>query len=230
MATVKQQIDVHVPVSTAYNQWTQFEELPRFMEGVREVRQLDDAHLHWVAQIGSEVEEWNAEIVEQVPDRIISWRSLDGKPNSGTVRFEALGVDETRVMVEMEYETEGLVQSVGSALGVDERKAKADLERFKELIEGRGVETGAWRGEIHDGHTTNKPGTAGTGGFGGSTSDTRESGGLGGSAFTQGGPSTGLGGGAGAEEDLGMAPPLGGALDEDDDGMRLPGEDPRDEI
>ncbi len=214
MATVKQEIDVHVPVSTAYNQWTQFEELPRFMEGVREVRQLDDAHLHWVAQIGSEVEEWDAEIIEQVPDRVISWRSLSGKPNAGTVRFEALGVDDTRVMVEMEYETEGVMQGVGSALGVDERKTKADLERFKELIEGRGVETGAWRGEIHEGHTTNRP----------------NSGGLGGSAANFGGGAGAEGVGRASDDDLGLAPPLGGALDEDDDGMRLPGQDPRDEI
>lgn len=157
MTTVRQEIDVHVPVSTAYNQWTQFEELPRFMDGIREVRQLDDAHLRWVAHVGSDVHEWDAEIVEQVPDRVIAWRSLSGAQHNGTVRFEPLSLDQTRVTVEMEYAPEGLRQGVGAAIGLDDRRTKADLERFKDLIEGRGRETGAWRGEIHEGRVTASP-------------------------------------------------------------------------
>lgn len=215
MATVKQEIDVRVPLSTAYNQWTQFEELPRFMEGVKEVRQLDDAHLHWVAQIGSEVEEWDAEIVEQVPDRVIAWRSLGGKPTSGIVRFEPLGADETRVMVEMEYEPEGIMQGVGAAIGVDDRKTKADLERFKDLIEGRGVETGGWRGEIHGGHVSGGPHGLGPGLEGGES--TYAGGGSLGGGTIGADEEYGLGGGGAESADTS----LGDALDEDYEGMPI---------
>jgi uncharacterized membrane protein len=154
MATVNESIDVDVPVSTAYNQWTQFEEFPRFMEGVKSVRQLDDTHLHWVAEFGGERHEWDAEVSEQVPDRVVAWRARDGKYNSGRVRFEPLGADRTRIDVEMVWEPEGLKEELGSALGSDSRRVKGDLERFKELIERRGVETGAWRGEVHQGERT----------------------------------------------------------------------------
>jgi uncharacterized membrane protein len=154
MASVNESIELDVPVSTAYNQWTQFEEFPQFMEGVESVRQLDDTRLRWVAEFGGERHEWEAEISEQEPDRLISWRARDGKYTSGRVHFEPLGADRTRIEVEMQWEPEGLKEELGSALGSDSRRVRGDLERFKELIERRGVETGAWRGEVHQGERT----------------------------------------------------------------------------
>ena len=154
MATVNESIEIDVPVSTAYNQWTQFEEFPKFMEGVESVRQLDDTHLHWVAEFRGQRHEWDAEITEQEPDRVIAWRALDGKYNSGRVRFEPLGEGRTRVDVELMWEPEGIKEELGSALGADSRRVKGDLERFKELVESRGVETGAWRGEVHQSERT----------------------------------------------------------------------------
>jgi uncharacterized membrane protein len=154
MATVTETIELDVPVSTAYNQWTQFEEFPKFMDGVESVRQLDDTHLHWVAEFGGERHEWDAEITEQEPDRVIAWRARDGKYNSGRVRFEPLGESRTRIDVELMWEPEGIKEELGSALGSDSRRVKGDLERFKELVESRGVETGAWRGEVHQGERT----------------------------------------------------------------------------
>ena len=154
MATVNESIEVDVPVSTAYNQWTQFEEFPQFMEGVESVQQLDDTHVRWTADIGGQRREWEAEITSQEPDRHIAWRATDGKQNSGSVRFEPLGADRTRVEVEMSYDTEGVVEAVGSAVGADDRRVKADLGRFKELIESRGAESGAWRGEVRGGEVT----------------------------------------------------------------------------
>jgi uncharacterized membrane protein len=139
MATVKETIEVDVPVSTAYNQWTQFEEFPRFMEGVESVTQIDDTHLRWAAEIGGKRREWSAEIVDQVPDQKIAWRATDDNGPNGIVEFEPLD------------EAEGLTEQLGSAIGTDSRQVKSDLERFKELIEGRGVESGAWRGEVHAG-------------------------------------------------------------------------------
>jgi uncharacterized membrane protein len=153
MAQVEESIEVNVPVSTVYNQWTQFEEFPQFMEGVVSVTQTDDTHLRWVVDVGGERREWDAEITHQDPDSRISWRATDGKDNAGTVTFESLG-DRTRVNVEMSYETEGLKETLGSAIGVDDRRVKGDLERFKELIESRGAETGAWRGEVREGEVT----------------------------------------------------------------------------
>lgn len=148
MATVVETIEIDVPVRTAYNQWTQFEEFPKFMEGINEVRQLDDAHLHWVAEIGGKLEEWDAEITEQRPDERVAWRSTSGKPNAGAVSFTALGPERTRVTVEIAYEPDGVIETVGTALGLDEQRVRRDLERFGEMIEARGAETGAWRGEI----------------------------------------------------------------------------------
>jgi uncharacterized membrane protein len=150
MAAVEKSIDVHVPVSAAYDQWTQFEEFPRFMEGVVSVKQLDDSHVHWIAEIGGEQEEWDAEIVEQEPDRVIAWRSTSGLRNNGRVEFMPIE-DGTRVTVEMEYEPEGLKESAGALLGVDDGQVESDLERFKELVENREVPTGGWRGEIQGG-------------------------------------------------------------------------------
>jgi uncharacterized membrane protein len=150
VATIEKSIEVGVPVPVAYGQWTQFEEFPRFMSGVREVRQIDDSHVHWVAEIGGEVREWDAEIVEQQPDRVIAWRSTSGTPNAGRVWFEP--IDEgTRVTVEMEHRPEGMKERIGSFFGADEGQVEEDLERFRELVEGREVPTGEWRGRIESG-------------------------------------------------------------------------------
>ena len=146
---IEKSIRVAVPLSTAYNQWTQFEEFPRFMEGIEEVRQLDDTHLHWVANIAGKQKEWDAEITEQTPDERIAWQSVDGAPNSGLVEFIPIGADETEVRVKMGYEPEGLVEKAGDAIGAPERRIQGDLERFKEFVEAQGSETGAWRGEVH---------------------------------------------------------------------------------
>ena len=148
MPTLEQSIDVNVPLSTAYNQWTQFEEFPEFMEGVEEVRQLDDTHLHWVAEIGGHRHEWDAVITEQRPDERVAWRNTDGKDNAGVVTFHRIADATTRVMVQMDYVPEGVAEKVGSAAGVPDRQVKGDLERFKRLVEDRGAETGAWRGEV----------------------------------------------------------------------------------
>jgi uncharacterized membrane protein len=148
MASITKDIDVNVPVRTAYNQWTQFETFPRFMDGVKEVHQLDDKRLEWRAEIGGKEEAWEAEIVEQVPDRKIAWRSVSGTPNAGSVMFEPVDDGHTRIMLTMEYEPQGLTESVGSALGFDDRKIEGDLKRFKEVVESRAVETGGYRGQI----------------------------------------------------------------------------------
>jgi len=151
MASIQESVDVQVPVRTAYNQWTQFEEFPRFMEGVKAVTQIDDTHLHWIAEAGGREHAWTAEITEQHPDERVAWKAIDGHGNAGVVTFHRLGAGETRVTVQMDHETEGLMESLGSALGADSRRVKGDLERFKELVESRGVETGAWRGEVEQG-------------------------------------------------------------------------------
>ena len=148
MASVVESIDVKVPVSTAYNQWTQFEEFPRFMEGVKSVRQTDDTHLHWTAEVAGVDKEWDAEISEQHPDERVAWRSTSGAQNAGVVTFHRIDDETTRVTLQMDVDPEGIVENVGTALGVLDRRVKGDLERFKEYIESRGSETGAWRGEV----------------------------------------------------------------------------------
>jgi uncharacterized membrane protein len=148
MATIEQSIDVEVPVQTAYNQWTQFEEFPRFMEAVEEVRQLDDTHLHWIAELGGSRHEWDAVITEQHPDERVAWRNTDGKENAGVVTFHRLDDNRSRVMVQMDFVPEGIKEKLGSALGAPDRQVKGDLERFKELIEARGGESGSWRGDV----------------------------------------------------------------------------------
>ena len=150
MAEVMETVDVKVPVRTAYDQWTQFEQFPQFMEGIVDVKQLDDKHVQWTAEVGGERHQWLAEIVEQQPDRVIAWRSIDGVPNSGRVEFEPIDTG-TRVRVEMEYEPEGLKESVGAMLGVDGGQVEDDLERFRDLVEVREVPTGASRGTIETG-------------------------------------------------------------------------------
>ena len=151
---IESSIEVAVPVSAAYNQWTQFEDFPLFMEGVDHVQQLDETRLHWVANVAGKQAEWDAKILEQHPDRQISWISEDGKKTRGTVTFESLGEKQTLVRLSLGYQAEGFVEAVGTAAGLDRRRVEGDLERFKELIEGRGTETGAWREDISAGTKT----------------------------------------------------------------------------
>jgi uncharacterized membrane protein len=148
MASVVESIDVKVPVSTAYNQWTQFEDFPRFMEGVKSVTQTDDTHLHWVAEVAGKEKEWDAEISEQHADERVAWNATSGAENAGVVTFHRIDDETTRVTLQLDAEPEGVVENVGTALGFLERRVKGDLERFKEFIESRGAETGAWRGEV----------------------------------------------------------------------------------
>jgi uncharacterized membrane protein len=153
-AAVVEQIQVEVPVSEAYNQWTQFEQFPQFMDGVEEVRQLDDTLLHWAATVGGKRAEWDAKIVEQEPDTRITWESADGKKTRGTVSFEEAGNGRTLISLSMSYLAEGPIERAGSAIGLDARRVRGDLRRFKELIESQGFASGAWRGEIHEGAKT----------------------------------------------------------------------------
>ena len=151
MAKIEKDIVVDVPVSVAYNQWTQFESFPEFMEGVKEVVQLDEKRLRWTAEVKGKDEEWEAEITDQVPDRHIAWQSVTGAPNAGSVTFLPAGEGKTKVSLELMYEPKDAVEKVGDALGFLERQVSADLERFKDFIEDRGAPTGAWRGEVNDG-------------------------------------------------------------------------------
>jgi len=148
MATIEESIEIEAPLTTVYNQWTQFEEFPSFMEGVEEVRQIDDTRLHWVAEFGGERHEWDAEITEQKPDERVAWQNVDGKQNAGVVTFHRLGDERTKVMAQMDWAPEGIKEKLGDALGAADRRVRADLERFKQLVESRGVESGAWRGEV----------------------------------------------------------------------------------
>jgi hypothetical protein len=148
---VEESIQVDVPVSTAYNQWTQFEDFPHFMGGVKDVHQHDDQRLHWVAEIAGVRREWEATIIEQVPDQKIAWAATEGATNAGAVRFEPLGPSSTMVYLTLEYEPEGLVEQAGDKLGIVGRQAKSDLQKFKELIEDEGYESGAWRGSVNEG-------------------------------------------------------------------------------
>jgi uncharacterized membrane protein len=152
MAEVEKSIEVDVPVRTAYNQWTQFETFPEFMSGVESVTQLDDTHLHWVTNIAGVEREFDAEISEQHPDERVAWHSTGGETrHAGVVTFHRLADDKTRVMVQLEWQPSDLVERVGSAINVDDRRVEGDLERFKSFIEARGSETGAWRGDVDAG-------------------------------------------------------------------------------
>jgi uncharacterized membrane protein len=148
MALYEHSIDVNVPVRTAYNQWTQFEEFPHFMEGVKSVQQITDTTLRWRAEILGREEEWDAEITEQTPDQRVAWTSLNGAQNAGVVTFHHIDYNTTRVMLQIDYDPEGFVENVGSALGLVKARMAGDMERFKKYIEARGVETGAWRGTV----------------------------------------------------------------------------------
>jgi len=158
MAKVEHSVEVNVPVSTAYNQWTQFESFPQFMEGVEEVRQLDDKRLHWRAKIGGQEREWDAEITEQSPDQRVAWMSTSGARNAGVVTFHHLEPGRCKVMLQLEYEPEGAAEAAGTALGVVTSRVKGDLEHFKEFMEARQTETGAWRGEIRRDEVRGNPG------------------------------------------------------------------------
>jgi uncharacterized membrane protein len=154
MEKIEKAIEVNCPISAVYNQWTLFEEFPKFMSGVRSVRQLDDTHVHWRADVWGKEKEWDAEITEQVPDRIIAWRSVSGDaPNAGTVRFEPVASDRTRVSLEMEYEPRGAMEHIGDALGAMDQRVATTIEDFKKFIENRGSETGGWRGEVRAGQS-----------------------------------------------------------------------------
>jgi uncharacterized membrane protein len=148
MSTIEQSVEVEAPLRTVYDQWTQFEEFPRFMDGVEEVTQLDDTHLRWVAAFGGSRHEWEAEITEQKPDERVAWRNTDGKDNAGVVTFHKLSDTRSKVMVQMDFVPEGIKEKIGSAIGAPDRRVKGDLERFKDLIESRGSESGSWRGEV----------------------------------------------------------------------------------
>lgn len=148
MARYEHSIDVNVPVRTAYNQWTQFEEFPRFMEGIESVTQITDTLIHWKAEIAGKTEEWDARITEQSPDQRIAWTSTNGAKHGGVVTFHHIDDNQSRIMLQIDYDPEGFVENVGAALGIVERRMAGDMKRFKEFIESRGVETGAWRGEV----------------------------------------------------------------------------------
>ena len=148
MPKIEESVEVEVPVSTAYDQWTQFEEFPSFMDGVEKVKQLDDTHLHWVASIGGHQEEWDAEITEQIPDERIAWKATSGKGNAGVVTFHRLDDQRSKIMLQLDWDSEGMVEALGAMVGQDDRKVKGDLERFKELIEKRGTASGAWHDKV----------------------------------------------------------------------------------
>lgn len=158
MAVIDQSIDVKVPLHTAYNQWSQFEDFPRFMEGIEQVHQLNETTLEWRAKVAGVEKSWRARIVEQVPDQRITWVSTGGARNDGTVSFTSLGPDMTRVNLLLEVEPEGPAAQAGTALGVVRNRVTGDLERFRDFIEARGTETGAWRGEIREGAETTAAG------------------------------------------------------------------------
>ncbi len=149
MSTINDSIRVNVPVQAAYNQWTQFEDFPRFMSGVQEVKQLDDTHVHWHAELWGKDMEWDSEITKQVPDRLIEWRSVSGPIHAGHVEFKPVSASQTEVAVRIDYEPEGVVENVGSAVGAASSYLHSGLQHYKEFLESRGRETGAWRGSVN---------------------------------------------------------------------------------
>jgi uncharacterized membrane protein len=148
MSTIEESIEVGVPVRTAYNQWTQFEDFPHFMEGVKEIQQVTDSRLRWKAEIAGQEREWESEITEQLPDERIAWTGFGGADNAGVLTFHRLDDNKSRVMLQMEFQPEGAVEAVGDAVGAVKARVKGDLKRYKEFLESQGQETGAWRGEI----------------------------------------------------------------------------------
>jgi uncharacterized membrane protein len=156
VSTVQKSVEVNVPVRVAYNQWTQFESFPEFMDGVESITQTDDTHSHWVVKVGGVKREYDTEILEQTPDQLVSWRSTGGDTggNSGRVTFESLGATATRVNIELGWEPEGLVEKAGAAFNIDQRQVDKSAEEFKRFIESRGVATGEWRGDVSGGNPT----------------------------------------------------------------------------
>ncbi len=148
MSKIEQSVEVEVPVRVAYDQWTQFEEFPKFMQGVESVEQIDDTHLHWVAKVAGVRKEWDAEITQQEPDQRIAWTATSGAGNGGAVDFHRIDDRLTRVNLTMDIEPDGLVETVGDAVGVPDRMVSGDLDRFKEFIEERAAATGEWRGTV----------------------------------------------------------------------------------
>jgi len=162
LSFVQDSIEVDVPLSTAYNQWTQFEEFPRFMQDVEEVRQIDDTHLHWRAKIAGKPVEWDSEITTQIPDRRISWRSTSGPPNSGAVTFDRVTDNRTRITLRMSYRAPGIAEKIGDALGAVRAELSGNLHRFADFIQSRQRETGAWRGTVSGGTTSGGDGSGGS--------------------------------------------------------------------
>jgi uncharacterized membrane protein len=148
MGTITESIDVGVDVTTAYDQWTQFESFPQFMEGVDEVRQIDDTHLHWVTSVGPVTREFDATVTEQHPDERVAWKSDSGPEHAGVVTFHRLDDQTSKVTVQMDIDPEGFVENVADKAGILDQRVKGDLKRFKDFIESRGAETGAWRGDV----------------------------------------------------------------------------------
>jgi len=147
-SSIVETIEINVPVRTAYNQWTQFEDFPQFMASVHEIRQLDDKHLHWKANVAGEEKEWDVEITEQIPDKRIAWQSTTGVPNGGVATFHKISDTTCRVTVQMDYQPEGAMEKLGDAFGAVRMELRGNLQKFKEMLESRGKETGAWRGSI----------------------------------------------------------------------------------
>jgi uncharacterized membrane protein len=141
-------IDVHVPVSTAYNEWTQFESFPKFMDGVERIDQLTPTRTHWVTKIGGVEREFDAEITEQHPDERIAWKTENGTHQAGVVTFHRIDDNTTRVTLQLDHEPQGFVEKAGDALGIVQRRVRGDLGNFKEYIEGRGTAEGGWRGDV----------------------------------------------------------------------------------
>ena len=156
MSTVEQSIDVDVPVGTAYNQWTQFESFPEFMDGVESITQDGETHTHWVVKVAGVTREFDAEIVEQIPDQIIAWQRTAGdtEGHGGRVTFESLGATKTRVNIELGWAPDGVVEKIGAALNIDQRQVDKSAAEFKRFIESRGAETGGWRGGVRGGTPT----------------------------------------------------------------------------
>ncbi|MBF6147283.1 SRPBCC family protein [Nocardia nova] len=148
MTTVTESVDVHVPVTTAYNQWTQFESFPQFMQGVERVEQRDDTHTHWTVHVAGATREFDAKITEQHPDERVSWTSEAGPRHAGVITFHRLDEDTTRVTAQMDIDPDGFVENVADKLGILDRRVKGDLERFRDFIEARPQESGAWRGDV----------------------------------------------------------------------------------
>ncbi len=163
MEHMEKTFEFDCPVHVTYNQWTQFEEFPRWMGSVKEVRQLDDTHQHWKVRIAGKEKEFDTVLIDQVPDQHISWRATSGVPNQGTARFEKLPNDRSRVQLEMDYEPQSFVEKAADAVGIVSAYVESAVEKFKKSLEDRGRETGAWRGEIHGGQETGAGGRTRTG-------------------------------------------------------------------